>query len=313
MKKIMLLLTILAAVMMTGCKKEIEFRGDEGASYVVVMAQLEPDSAVVVNLSHSRFFLQQGNPEYINDADMRLWVNGSLYTPVSVADGDYCFSVAPAAGDSVWFEADVPGFGLLSGATRVVTRPQADNVIVSATTGYEFWRMMDLQYIQLDLSDPLDERDYYRFEIIERDQCVAHDTVEAVDTTFFSYFLYLGLKEVGDTTRQDIFNAQMASALILSDQEFSGETRSVGFMSTPIVDTTGLTTHDYWVRVTAYSPEMFKFRRSASMASSSFSMFAEPMQVYTNIKGGGIGVFGSKSSRVIPCTRVTLPAKSRRR
>lgn len=304
-------MAVAVSLLTVACKKEILFSGDEGKQYVVVMAQLEPDSAVVVNLSYSRFFLEDKDPLRINDATMRLWVNGVQYSPATVADGDYCFAVAPAAGDSVWFEAEVPGHGMLSGSTRVVTYPQIDNVIVTTTTGYDFWRMMDLQYIQFDLTDPSASKDYYRFAVIEHDVRPEVNDEPAVDTTYWSYFLYMGLKEVGDTARQDIFSATMASSVIISDSECSGMTRSVGLMSTPIVDTLGLTTHDYWVYVTVYSPEMFKFRRSASMASSSYSMFAEPMQVYTNIKGDGIGVFASKSDRICKCTCVEIPDDDR--
>lgn len=304
---------VAVAALFAGCKKEIDFTGMEGKQYVVVMAQLQPDSVAVVNLAYSRFFLNSDTPKYINDASMTLWVNGTAYTPSSVSEGNYQFPVSPVGGDSVWFEADVPGHGTISAATRVVSHPQIENVFVTATTGYEFWRMMDLQYIQADITDPADEKDFYRFEVIERDRRPEYEEDEAIDTIFRSYFLYLGLKEVGDTSRQDIFSAEMATALVISDKEFSGETKSVGFISTPIVDTTGLTTRDYWLRVVVYSPDMFEFRRSASMASSSYSMFAEPMQTYSNIKGDAIGVFASQSSMIFPAPRIQMPEAKRRR
>lgn len=309
MKKILVIIALLPLIF-AACKKEIEFSGNEGKQYVVVMAQLEPDSAAVVNLTYSRFFLSDAPSVKITDAIMRLWVNETLVGTLdgASADGSYRFPTILSAGDTVRFEADVPGHGTISGGTRVVTAPQiGTDCIVSATTGYDFWRMMDLQYVQFTLTDPADEHDYYRIELIEHDYRPADEEQELKDTLYFSTFLFLGLKEVGDTALTDIFTAQMASSFVVSDSSFRGESKWVSLMSMPIVDTTRQTTYDYWVRVTTYSPELYKFRASASLASSSAAMFAEPMQVYSNIQGDAIGIFASRATRVVKATRVVIP------
>lgn len=296
---------LLTALLMSAvsCKKEIDFTGHEGERHVVVMAQLDPDSLLCVNLAYTQFFLDPGPVQTINDAQMTLWVNGTEHHPASVENGYYHFGFKPQPGDSVWFQAEVPGEGLVEGGTRVVASPDISNVRYTESEAFAFVHMMDMYDVRFQLVDPVTPGDYYRIQLFEHIQCPAYDTVEAVDTIRSSMFMFLGLNEVGDTTTPGLENAAMASDVLLSDKLFTSPSKDIVLVTMPITDTTGLLQRDYFVRVTSYSYDMARYLSTMWSASSSISMFSEPMQVYTNITGG-IGVFGSTSKRMVKATYI---------
>lgn len=305
MKNIFLSAGIILLLMLEGCKKEIDFTGHEGERHVVVMSQLDPDSNICINLAFTQFFLDNDPVQTIDNADLHLWINGTEYTPDAVSNGNYCFNMKPHAGDSIWFEAAIPGWNNVSAGTRVVSSPQMSNVRFSRSREFAFVHMMDMYDIRFQLDDPVDEREYYRIQLYEHIQCPAYDTVEAVDTIQTSMFAYLGLNEAGDTTSPGINNAAMASEVLLSDAYFNTPSKDVLLLTMPIVDTTGLLQRDYFVRVSTYSNETAKYLSTVWSASSMMAIFAEPVQVYSNIKGG-IGIFGSSSKKMIKATYIPI-------
>ncbi|MBR4492865.1 MAG: DUF4249 family protein, partial [Bacteroidales bacterium] len=81
----------LLGIAVTGCEKIVEFDVDEVTPYVVAISRPEADSAVNINLSYSRFFLD-GHPfRKISGADLRLYANGSQVNLLSSDEGHYLF------------------------------------------------------------------------------------------------------------------------------------------------------------------------------------------------------------------------------
>lgn len=301
MKRIFYILVIcLVAV---SCTKEIEFSGEEGNQYAVVMSQLDPDSNICVNLSYTQFFLDNGPVHYENDAQMQLWLNNEELAPQSVVNGNYRFNRKPQAGDIVKMKATLPNGTLLQAQTNVISSPQMSNVRGSRSKAFQFIHMMDVYDIRFQLDDVGGEKDYYKIELYEHDMRPAvEDADDAIDTIYRTSFMYLGPISVGDSLIPPLDSALLVGSILLSDNQFDGESKDFVLLAMPIVDTTGLMQRDFYVRVTNYSESMAYYIATRSSASSMTAIFAEPTQLYSNIEGG-IGVLGSSSKRM---KKVTL-------
>ena len=281
-----------AALLMVGCKKEVNFHGYEGERHVVVMAQMEPDSLVCVNLSYTKFFLDNEKPEAINSADMRLWVNEHEYRPERIVNGNYWFNVRPQVGDSLKMYAHVPNEGELRAKSVMIGKPDIRNVVCYKPKDMEFIHMMDIHYLRFEVYDNAKTEDNYRIEVIGHHERPEYGEDEAIDTVYKEMYVYMDLTEVGDTTKPIWYNSRMASDLFLKDEGWNGEGRQGTLLVYPLVDTARLMRHTYFVRISNYSTEMRKYKYS--MMTAGGNMFVEPQRVYTNIEGG-LGVFASKS------------------
>ena len=114
------------------CEKEIKFKGDEIKTKLVLNGLLTSDSIVKINLTESRFFLNDdGIFKKINNATVELWKDGNKIENLSNAgEGYYAGTYLPKIGDNLRITASCEGFDPVECSTGIV----APTPIISVDT-----------------------------------------------------------------------------------------------------------------------------------------------------------------------------------
>ncbi|MBR4511605.1 MAG: DUF4249 domain-containing protein [Bacteroidales bacterium] len=286
----------LLGIAVTGCEKIVEFDVDEVTPYVVAISRPEADSAVNINLSYSRFFLD-GHPfRKISGADLRLFSNGSQANLLSTDEGQYLFDCRPQAGDSLAFHLFVPSYPMMQAGTRVPAEPDYE-----VETLYD--SVAKFCQVKVRINDPKG-RNYYRisFDGWTREWSPASDTIPKpysmdfstsdivfTDATSIDYML-----DQGETT-------VYGSKLRFSDALFDGKSHTMVFniyfwdMNDFLKDPN----YPYYVRLTSLSQERYRYENTIEQYNNNeFSFLSEPTQIYTNVQGG-IGIFAASNTKKI--------------
>ncbi len=307
----------LFALIVTSCETEIEFRGDDTASLLVVNSILSPDSAVKVHVSESKFFLKDDSSfENVNDAIVNLWVNGSLYEQLSsTGQGFYAGNYIPKAGDIIKITAKNNKFPEVNAESEIVQATpivSVDTTIhvsdiypivngygnYSDTIGYSKTTEMK---INLKFNDQPNKKNYYKIAVklnqeysdgskymrnyyFSSDDLVFGNTTEAGIFDESSYNFY---HEFND----DLFDGKSYSLKlntsfisIVYDNDPSGDTSD----SEPVE----IVKNELILELQSISKSYYLYLKTRNAGTSVIDFFSEPVQIYSNIEGG-IGILGS--------------------
>lgn len=300
-KHILFILIAMAAV--SSCQKVVEFDVDDLQTHVVLNGVPSVDSTMFVNVSYSRFFLDNSQYLAASGAQVTLWVNGSPMSPNSYRAGNYFFPYTVTAGDSLRVEVLLEGREPVTAATRVPHMPVVDSVAAVLDTN----QILPTIGIHCRLHDPVGTN-YYRFFVIERDSGERYNTwtheVEHIDTMGTIYFSCIdpNLIDAEATSMEGLMGAFFGE-LMCKDVHFDGETYGLDFGLISFPDTAeheGFK-HWYWLCIESLSADYYNYRTSVSKANGMSSYFAEPEKLYTNVTGG-LGILGGKARIKIPLT-----------
>lgn len=307
----------LFALIVTSCETEIEFRGDDTASLLVVNSILSPDSAVKVHVSESKFFLKDDSSfENVNDAIVNLWVNGSLYEQLlSTGQGFYTGNYIPKAGDIIKITAKNNKFPEVNAESEIVQATPIVSVdtmihvsdIYPIVNGYGnyldtigYSKMTEMK-ISLKFNDPPNQKNYYKIAVklnqeysdgskymrnyyFSSDDLVFGNTTEAGIFDESSYRLY---HEFND----DLFDGKNYSLKlntsfisIVYDNNPSGGTSDL--------EPVEIVKNELILELQSISKSYYLYLKTRNAGSSVIDFFSEPVQIYSNIEDG-IGILGS--------------------
>lgn len=321
-------LYILLAVMTLGvssCEKEIEFKGETTDPIVVVNCMIEADSVIKLDVSLSNFFLDNKNHfDTIKNAEVKLFINNQLKEKLNYFEGfvdtktnyvtyrrlktGYFSTFKPTTGDSIKITVKVAGYDEITAVTQVVQ----DAKVVGITSSMDISQggSYDIQvpdstgkmitigrnysgylHVKLRIDDPADVQNFYRLIVntpygstnFEHDDPVFG---EGTDQSFFEFSSY---------NQYGIFN----------DELFNGNVKELNFSiwrnKTEIFDeykdkykgSYYEQQEEYTVDLQQISREAYWYLKTSSDAiSNQGNPFSEPVQIFSNIKGG-LGVLGT--------------------
>ncbi len=281
----------------TGCEKIVEFDVDEVTPYVVAISRPEADSAVNINLSYSRFFLD-GHPfRKITGADLRLYANGSQVNLLSSDEGHYLFDCRPQAGDTIAFHLYVPGYQMVQAGTRIPAEPDFEVVETIYDT---FTKVCQ---VKVRLNDPAG-RNYYG---ISFDGWVKDEYMPTPDTMPRPYSMQFSTSDIvfTDATSIDYMLDQgettvYGSYLRFSDALFNGSSHTMVFYLYFSYRNDYLLDPEYpvYVRMTSLSYDRYRYENTIDKYNEEYSFLSEPTQIHTNVQGG-IGIFAASNAKKI--------------
>ena len=299
--KISKTLLLGCCILLAGCEKIVEFKGDDVTPYVVLISKPQADSLVQLRLTYSRFFLDGHPLRTISNADVSLYSNGNRMLLLSADSGNYCFDCRPKPGDSLEFKVMVPGYSLVQAGTRVPAEPDFE-VLETA-----FDTINRICQVKVRINDPKG-RNYYRisFEGWTKNYYNPSDT----DTTPNYALLFYSTDDIvfTDATSVDFLLEQGETSaygtnLSFSDALFDGKTHTMtfnmslgGYGSVNYVFDT--VRYPFYVRLTALSYDRYRYDYTLKQKDNEFELFSEPTQIHTNVQGG-IGVFAASTIRRI--------------
>jgi len=316
--KYFLYIALIVAAFLSACEKEIKFSGDEVKTQLVLNGLLTPDSTVKINLTESRFFLDDGLLKNIDNATVTLWKDGSKIENLSnIGEGNYVGTTIPEAGDNLRITASCEGFNPVDCSTGIVKPTpiiSADTVNFKEEKGYysdidssSYYLMTNFD-LNITFKDPVVISNYYTINIYMKYYFSNGDSLVLLvdydsDDLVFQKGNDLNFLGNDNTIISTLFNDEL-----FEGKEYKLKIKPkypVGIYIGknpyyPDEEGSELIHSEISVELQSLSYEYYmylKTREAKSNMSGFEESFSEPVQIYTNINGG-IGILGSYSSSV---------------
>ena len=286
---LVLLFTIMIS---TGCEKSIPFPKQDVQPQLVINGNFTPDSTWMVHISESAAVNGSDQPRNVAGADVRLMdeSGNTIANFEHDKEGFYhILNLYPEEGRTYRIEASAPGFAT---ATSQSYQPR-DFSFSLLDTSHSIFLDMPVVFIDLEIADNLQESNYYFIEI--------QKTITITDTqetyTFIPYHYVFD-----QNTENDEIDTESSGfeRVYLPDQAFNGEKYTTRFAAEKDEDeengSDGIQS-EWLVRVSSVSEDLYKYGKTLERYHiSNGELFAEPVEIYTNINKG-LGVFGGYVTR----------------
>lgn len=326
-KYIYILIISLAAIIFPACETIIEFDGDETIPLLVVNSFCTPDSVITVNVSKSKFFLEENYSfEFVNNADVYLWINGEQKEKLSHAgNGNYISTYKPTTGDLIKITAKSAEFSEVEGLVEI---PQTVNILSIDTTskkldstpiynyifdeygGYKEDTIGITHNIQLNFDVKFEDppgQNFYRLVVKQRK---FFEDGSYTDSPFYfdSDDIVFGTVDEGSILNERNYSYYFE----FSDELFDTKNYKLKFYcnfwlheyfeidNQPKIDKPGGETAEntiLLIDLQSISKSYYMYIKTLVANSSVSEFFSEPVQIHSNITGG-IGVIGGYTHSV---------------
>jgi hypothetical protein len=299
-----LLWLLLLAVLATGCRKYLDFEGEDLQPRLVLNGLATADSVVTVHLSNSRGVIDPGQLAPVTDGQVRVFdEQGNLLEQlVHVGGGTYRGSEVIAPGSALSVQAEASGLGAVQATDRipfVVPIQQWDTVTVENVDNGSGFGFPALE-LTFTINDPGDRNNFYLLEGRIGQEYVIEFVFDPVTKTFVPDTIFLDepfWNRASFSTTDQVLLAESDAGLgearvffsrvVFRDEVFNGSTRSFRIRLESVIRPGTLD-----LRLVSISEDAFRYYRTFDrFAFASGDPFAEPVQVFTNVQGG-LGIWG---------------------
>ena len=309
------------------CEKEIKFSGDEVKTLLVLNGILVPDSMVKINLTESRFFLEDGGFfKNINNATVDLWKAGNKIESLSnIGEGYYKGTYVPKTGDNLRITASCENFDPIECSTEII----APTPIISADTlnfreekAYYYYYSEDGIFdidsssyylvINFDMyitfKDPKDIPNYYTINLYLKYYFADGDSLVlpvgyTSDDLVFQSGNETNFLEDNNSMKSTLFNDELLDGKEYKLKIKTGNWSGVGVGKSPYdpdFENPEPVGKEISVELQSLSYAYYMYLKTREAQSNMIDFmeyFSEPVQIYTNVNGG-IGILGSYSRAI---------------
>ena len=324
---IQLAITLLLTVFIVSCETEIEFNGKETAPSMVINSILNPDSAVKVHITKSKFFLDLDGPfDPITNATVQLYANDKLIEALnSTGNGYYTGTYKPFPGDiikiiarnnefdNVYSSTEIPVTASITSVDTTSTTTKTSPLIYSGSYNDEGYLNTDTVgtisekkiKFTINIADRANYKNFYRLKVKHRSY-YDNGTYSEHNTYFNSEDLVFG-----STSETELFEEENTNYYHeFNDNLFDGKTYGLTFsISTfqynyfpgkePKDDPWSPTTikQEILINIESISPAYYYYLNSRAKNNAYIEIFSEPVQIYNNIVNG-IGILGAYNTSI---------------
>lgn len=311
------------ATLLASCEKTIDFTGEVIENKTPVMISLpETDSTWTVRLTNSRFFLSSYPITTIDNATFSIEVNGQHLgnRATNLGNGMYNMGYIPRSGDTITLNVMIPDRGELKAGCRIPSRPTIGEISYDwDTTSYDYSYGDDATThsygnvtVKFILTDPANEKNYYMLRVAQRMKNYDYNGEdESWSNWFYSYItvednvlfdpnLTNEIIEIGDADNE-------GNRILFTDERINGKDHQISFD----LYYNSIDTYQYRLELYSLSRDsyyFFKTRKAAESQDDFTGIFAEPVQIYTNVDGG-IGILGGIASKKYILKEISYQAK----
>jgi len=296
MKKIIFSI-ITACALLCSCEKVIELDDDYLEPIVVANALPCTDSLIFVNITYSRFFLDNREFQPVANATVTIDVNGTALSSTQRDGANYLFDYSVVAGDSLTLHVAIPGHDEITAGTRAVPLPNMTTPLAEIDT----LMPISMGDIIFTLTDDASRSDYYYIYVLERDSGTQWNQWEnhwdTVDTVRHAYFTCLNREITAPEVNVSEGMMDYYTSLMFSDSLINGQAYDLK-VSLPMFRDTAEhpMLKEYTLVVEALGPEAWRYRRDVAASQGADSYFAEPRRIYSNLSSG-LGIFAAIARR----------------
>lgn len=274
------LLTANALLLLSSCKTEVEFDGGQTEPFPVLNAIVcNGDTAISVNLTESRFFLNRHSFNGIDDATVTISCNGAEFPLELSRKGVYTLLKKFGSGDRLSLSAKIPSFG-----TRLSTNTLEIPEVPEITAAEVVINPDSSKYIHMEFLNPADKEDFYQIRVYKNGS--------SSEMHLYCY------DEWTITFTSDYPSNNYGNRIMFPDTKLSDTCEvNLYFIEFDTGNGDGDTdTDDYTIVLENLSSDLYRYSRDVLNTGSDGggSSFSEPVQVHSNIRNG-LGIFGTKA------------------
>lgn len=298
-------------IALSSCEKYIPYEGENAPRRLVLNGQIEADSVFELELSHSMGYVDAGHIEGVENGTVNVFLESGEFigTLDHVGEGRYRGDQVATAGQGYRVEASAGSYASIFAIDKVPAVVEIAGWDTSGVNSDDPFNPSTALTISFQVNDPGGVENYYMIEAFEtRDyelQWIGVDPVTEepiFDTIFYEvpqrYTLGLATTDLVLSSEYDagIGEAEVyGNNFLFSDELFNGALRQFQFSTDHFSGTS-----DLELRLTSLSADLFRYYRSYDRyQNSSGDPFSEPVQVFNNIQGGGLGIWGGRSSHAV--------------
>ena len=297
MKRIVLY--TLIAILAVACEKTVKVNIPKKDPKLVVNGLLVKGETISMHIGKSRGVLEPDNyttsliEQYtVKNAVVALFENGVSIDTLAYRPADFDYystrSRAPRDGAVYVIKATAPGFTAAEAISEVPSQSVIAGVVWNKNVRTDL-DGMSIDDITIKLNDPAAEKNFYMVQVFMA-MPYSYVPIHCVST------LDKDIEQMGETDPLDPDNCYNGGELLMKDVNFNGGQKqlklSVGSLS--------LITYTHPINGTVYRPHIkvyritedhFRFLKSMdAYDQASENPFAEPANVFTNVKNG-YGIF----------------------
>ena len=327
---ILTLITISAALFLSSCEKEIEFNGSQTDPKLVINSLIEPGQPIKANISKSFFFLDnEAETEAPNDLVAMLYVNGESLGEMTlsydtIASYDiwnpnepnmgrvqkvYTHDYRPVAGDVIKITASANGFDDVEATTSPIPNDLNVQLNSEVTKWSSFYNYIyndkipvdSLLYISanvnltINITDPNPRQsDHFYIDIPSSMGGGADNNYRCT----FDYDDPIFGSAMPDNDIVDFSDFNTKPQGLFTDMLFDGRSYQLRFkLFLYICMDEDAYDPDFFqlpISLQHLSKEYYNYLSTCDQGEDIITFFAEPIQTYTNVKGG-YGIVGGRT------------------
>ena len=295
------LILIIIAISFSGCEKTEKIDDFPlRPSKLVVNCYFSEDGNWEFQVSKSLSVLDNAELKLINNATVKLFNETGLLATVTEQDENSWYTIAdnlPQIGNSYSIEVTSPDFNATLKATDYVPVPvpiSSTELIILDSAFYEYQDYLGNMVsegeitanLNITIDDPVEVNNYYQIKVYK------------IDTfDYDEYNLSVDRREIYITSNnvaiEDNSSDYGNSSLFFTDNVFDGQLYEI---TLEFNDWTSTINNTYYVELMSMSKAGYLYKKTVrDFGNSQGDMFAEPVQVYSNIENG-FGIFAGISS-----------------
>ncbi|WP_070137008.1 DUF4249 domain-containing protein [Crocinitomix algicola] len=283
------LIPLIATLVFFSCEKEIPFTAEEQDPRIVVNGIFTEDSTWKLQISESRSVLSNDDLPYIENADITLKKsNGEVLGDfIYLSYGNYILNTPlPVVNEMYSLDVSAPGFPSVKAKSSVPT-PLTEVIIDTAYSDYDYKMQIDLSF-----DDDGTTEDYYAVMISNG----SYYEFEG-DTALYENFGFYTIEPyVVNGDKEFDSNEKYSNIFFFDDKIHNG--KKITFRGKTDYMHPSYSEGFYKITVIKYSEEVYKYLVTLDKHRSvSGNVFAEPVQVFSNISDG-FGIFGGQTKSI---------------
>jgi len=271
---------------------------------LVVNCYFEENGQWEFQVSKSLSVLDNAELKYINNATIKLFDESVLLATITEQDDNNLYSITdnlPQVGHSYSIEVTSPDFNATLKANDIVPVTVPINNVeleITDSTFYEYEYPDEFGNIIIEsggeikanltitINDPAEAENYYQVRVYKVDTFDYFEYNNGIEESA----IYITSNNVAIEDNSDDYGNQ---SLFFKDELFNGESLK---LELKFNDWTNSKSNYYFVELSSMSKAGYLYRKTVrNFNNSNGDMFAEPVQVYSNIENG-FGIFAGVST-----------------
>lgn len=307
MKNTVIILIVLF-LFFASCRKKLDVDLPDTEKHIVLNGIINPDSIISIRVTKSQSILDNKKIENLSSATVKLYKNGVFAENLSYSDGGYFYSaLKPEINSDYKITADYSGLKSVEAEVKLYNIPVVVSVDTTIRTiineyGDDFIDTTYEIHYDMTFKDVAETSDYYFISVTQLYPSFEYTDTGYVFSGYIQYSDYLVSTDPVLNKENNEFFLDGMNGRVFNDELFNGNSYTLSFttyyQSNPgfYINSSKNSYPVYFIiHFLKVSKAIYNYIFSFNLNQNSIDdPFAQPVQVYSNVKNG-LGLFSGYS------------------